>query len=96
MNCRTIVDIALTGAVALFAGLTWWSSRTYAYIAGLSLFVQTSKEISGTSTGVDRPMAKRTVRVLRKSFPAVYRDMRECLNPETRREVEDTSPGGGS
>ncbi|MGA8311249.1 MAG: hypothetical protein WB755_14540 [Terriglobales bacterium] len=89
MNCQTLASLSLAGAVALFAGLTWWSTRTYAYLAGITLFIQASKDITGTSQGVDRPLAKRTMKALRKAFPAVYLEMRECLNQEIRREIEE-------
>jgi hypothetical protein len=88
MDCKTLAEVGLTAAIALFAGLTWQATRTYAYIAGVTLFIQASKDISGVSQGVDIPMAKRTMKALRKRFPRVYEDMRECLNPNTRDEIE--------
>lgn len=89
MDCKTLADVVLTAVIALFAGLTWHATRTYSYIAGVTLFIQASKDISGVSTGVDRPMARRTMKALRKRFPRVYSDMCECLNQDTRKEIEN-------
>jgi hypothetical protein len=89
LDSKTIADIALTVALAIFAGLTWWATRTYGYITGLSLFVQANKEISGVTKPADPAMAKRTMRAIKKQFPRVYRDMRDCLNADAQKEIEE-------
>jgi hypothetical protein len=88
VDCKTLTELVFTAAIALFAALTWHATRTYAYIAGVTLFIQASKDVSGVSQGVDIPMAKRTMKALRRRFPRVYSDMCGCLNPETRKEIE--------
>lgn len=83
MDCKTIVELLLTGVIAVFTGLTWRATRIYGYLYGMTLFIQTHKESVGISQGVERPTAIRTMRALRKAFPKVCKDMSECLNPET-------------
>jgi hypothetical protein len=45
MDCKSIADVLLTLGIAVFAGLTWWSTRSYARMAALGLF---SQSIRGT------------------------------------------------
>lgn len=88
MNCKTLIELLLTAVIALFAGLTWLATSTYSYISGLTLFIHTNRDLVGINQGIDRPMAVRTMRALKKRFPKVYKDMRGCMNPGTRDDVE--------
>ena len=88
MESKTVVELILTAVIAAFAGATWWATKTYAYVTGLALFIQTNKEIVGIGQGIERGMAKQTMRAIRKRFPKVYNDMRACMNAETRADVE--------
>ena len=88
MDSKTVVELILTAVIAAFAGATWWATKTYAYVTGLALFIQATKEIVGAGQGIDRGMAKQTMRAIRKRFPRVYDDMRACMNPGSRDEVE--------
>ena len=88
MDCKTLADVALTAAIVLFAALTWNATNTYAYVAGVTLFIEASKEFSGGAQGMEKPLAKSTLKALRKRFPRVYEDMSGCLNPDARAEIE--------
>ena len=88
MDCKTIADLVLTAGIVVFACLTWLATKRYAYVTGLALFVETNREIVGNKQNFDTETGIKTMRAIKKRFPEVYEDMKECLNKETQAKVE--------
>jgi hypothetical protein len=88
MDCKAIIDVLLTVVIALFSGLTWRATSAYATIAGLSLFLETHKELVGIKQGVDRAASIGAMKVIREAYPQVYTKMSKHMNPQTKKEVE--------
>ena len=87
MDCKTIVDLALTAGIVAFACLTWLATRKYAYMTGLALFVEANRDVAGTKQPNDRVSGIRTMRAIKKRFPRVYEDMQDCLDAGTKQEI---------
>lgn len=88
MECKAIIEVALTVVIAVFAGLTWRATRAYATIAGLSLFLETHKELVGITQGVDRAASIGAMKVIKEVYPQVYVKMSKLMNSQTRKEIE--------
>lgn len=88
MDLKTIIDIALTAAIAAFACLTWRATHKYAYLTGLTLFTQAHKDVVGAVPGADRNAGLATMKMVREQFPDIYEKMKGHISEDSRRKIE--------
>jgi hypothetical protein len=88
MDCKTIMDIVLTAAIAVFAGLTWRATQKYARMTALTLLLPIYKEIVSSGNSANRSTTIQVMKMIKKEFPDMYKNVREFMNPSTQAEIE--------
>jgi hypothetical protein len=88
MDYRTFADIILTAAIALFAFLTWRTTRSYARLTGLGLLLQYHEKILTLPEGNLLRSSVDALTVIRREFPEIYDSLKVRINPEIRNQIE--------
>ena len=88
MDCKTIVDLLLTLAIAAFAFGTWRATRSYARLIGLSLFLEHLRGTKAADPG-DRKTSIEALKLVRVEFPDIFETMKPRINPDIAREIEE-------
>lgn len=87
MDCKAIIDVLLTAAIASFAFLTWRATRSYARLFGLGIFFEHYEKLRGPEGG-EKETSIDALRVIRQEFPDIYAKVGNHINPNDRAKIE--------
>ncbi len=88
MNLTTMSNMILSLAIALFAYLTWRTTRSYSRLTGLALLLTHFERLLTLPNDASRKASLEAMKVISEEFPDIYDRMKKRINENDRKEIE--------